>query len=189
MQIAVRPGHFDLGIAQPPQSAGDRRHFPRQQTRIRNQDHIGFQQFPVLTAPFGNAARTDLLFAFDHKLHVASERAGLQHGFQRFDVHVKLSLVVIGPARPDTTVFDDRFERIGFPPFGRIDRHHVIMAVDQHGLSRRIDDFFSINDRISFGGHHFGAVGSGTHQQSGQQLGTTHHVGRMHALRTDGRNP
>ena len=189
MQVAVRPRHFDLNVTQTAQAAGDRRHLPRQQAGIRNQNDVGSQQLPVQAAPSGDAARTDLLFAFDHKFHIARERAGLQHGFQRLDMHIKLSLVVVGAARPDPAVADDRFERIGLPPVGRIDRHHVVMAVDQHGLSRRIDDFLGVNDRISFSGHHFGAVGSGTHQQSGQQFGTTHHVGRMHALRTDGRNP
>ena len=48
------------------------------------------------------------------------------YGFQRLDMHIKLSLVVVGAARGIRPSRTTGSKRIGLPPVGRIDRHHVV---------------------------------------------------------------
>ena len=70
----------------------------------------------------------------------------------------------------------------------RIDRHHVVVAVDQHGFGLRIDDLLGIDHRIPGRGHHLGTVGAGLDQCSGEELGAALHVGFMLRLGADRRD-
>ena len=101
-------------------------------------------------------------------------------------MHPKLAFVVVRTSAPDTSLFDDRFERFGPPFVARVDGHHVIVPIDQYGFSFRVDDFFSIDHRIAIGRHHIGPVGSGFAQGCGQPFGAMLHIRFVFGLRTDG---
>ena len=139
-------------------------------------------------APCRNARRADLFFSLDHELDVARQLAGRNHRLQRFDVHERLSLVVVGPAPPDASVAQNRLERIGLPLVERIDRHHVVVTVHEHGRRSRIDDLLAVNDRITVGRHYLGAVGAGGKKRVAQMLGATDHIAPMRAVGADRRD-
>ena len=87
-------------------------------------------------------------------LHVHRQPAVLlQVRFDRLEVHEDLALVVGGAARVDLAVADRRLERRRLPQLERIDRLHVVVAVEQDrrralgaepvavddGIARRLD--------------------------------------------------
>ena len=188
MQLFVRSDHLDFHITQSAQAAGDRRGFPPQQARVRDEDHIGLEQFLVFGTPFSKAGRTDLLFAFEHEFEVARERAGGEHRLHRLEVHVGLPFIVVRSTGPDTPFPDDRIERAVRPFTGRIDGHDIVVTVYEYGRGCRVGRFFGIDDRIAVGGHHFGPVGSRAKQCIAQPLRAAEHIGGMRTFGADRRD-
>lgn len=92
------------------------------------------------------------------------------------------------PRPPDAAVAHDGFERLGRPLLARIDRHHVVMAVDQHRFGLGVDDLLGEDHRIPLGGHHLGVVGTGLDERRRQMFGTAHHIPAVFRLRADRRN-
>ncbi len=133
VQILVGTRYLDLHVGNAAQAACDRRRVERYHRRIGYQYYIGLQKLLVVGAELIQTRRADLLLAFEHELDVARQRIGSAHRLEGLGVHVELPLVVIGTAAPDAAVGHHRLERIGAPLVERIDRHHVVMAVDKHG--------------------------------------------------------
>ena len=185
VQIAVGSRNGHLYIAQAPQAASDRRHVPAEHAGIRNENHIGTKELLVPGAPCRNARRADLFLSLDHELDVARQLAGRNHRLQRLDMHERLPLVVVGPAPPNTSVAQNRLERVGLPLVERIDRHHVVVTVHEHGRRSRIDDLLAVNDRIAVGRHHLGSVGAGGKKRVAQMLGATDHIAPVRAVGAD----
>ena len=74
----------------------------------------------------------DFLFAFEDDLDVDRQPAVLlQVRLDRLEVHEHLALVVGRAARVDLAVADRRLERRRLPQVERIDRLHVVVAVEQ----------------------------------------------------------
>ena len=95
------------------------------------------------------------------------------------EVHEGLSLVVVCAAGVDGPVTDLGFERIGVPEIERIDRHHIVVAVNQDGRCFRIVFLLGEDDRVAGGLIDGGAVGTGLFQQFDQPFGAAVHVGAV----------
>ena len=92
----------------------------------------------------------DFLFAFDDQLDVDRQLAGLlEVRLDRLEVHEHLALVVGGAARVDLAVADRRLERRRFPQIERIDRLHVVVAVEQDRRRARRMEPVAVDDRIA----------------------------------------
>ena len=127
--------------------------------------------------PFRERRRTHFFLAFKDELDVVTEPAGADQIFKSLDMHERLALVVIRASCIDGSVADLRLEGRRDPQVERIDRHHIVVAVDQHGRQLGIEYLFTVDHRMSGGLHDLGLVGAGSQQQLGQALGTTVHVG------------
>ena len=80
----------------------------------------------------------DLLLPLDQELEVDRQSAvPSQQPPGRLDLVQGLALVVDGAAGPALAVDDHRVERRRGPLLERVDRLHVVVAVDQHGRRRR----------------------------------------------------
>ncbi|MEJ7666445.1 MAG: hypothetical protein WKG07_46485 [Hymenobacter sp.] len=91
----------------------------------------------------------DLLFALDQELHVDRQVAVLlQMRLNRLEVHEDLALVVGRAARVDLAVANRRLERRGRPQVKRIDRLHIVVAVEQDGRRARRSEPLAIDDRM-----------------------------------------
>ena len=79
----------------------------------------------------------DFFFAFEDQLDVHRQAAVLlQVRFDGLEVHEHLALVVGRAARVDLAVADRRLERRRLPQVERIDRLHVVVAVEENGRRR-----------------------------------------------------
>ena len=103
-------------------------------------------------------------------------------------MHPQLALVVIGAARPDAAVAHNRLEGVRAPLGTRIDRHDIIMAVDEDRAGLRVDDLLGIDNGIALRGHHLGPVGPGLHQGGSQPFGATLHIRPVGGFGTDRRD-
>ena len=185
VQVLVGAGHLHLHVAESAQAAGDGRGIPCDETRIGNEDDVGFHQLPVFLAPFVKASGAYLLFPFEHELHIARQLPRSHERLERLGVHVELPLVVVGTAAPDAPFLHDRLERLRPPLVHRVFGHHVIVAVHEHRRQRPVDDFFREDHRIALGRHHLGPVGARLEQRIPQPLRRTHHIPLMNALGAD----
>ncbi len=93
----------------------------------------------------------DFLLALEHDLHVDRQPAGLlQMRFDRLEVHEDLALVVGRAARVDLAVADRGLERRRFPQVHRIDRLHVVVAVEEDGRRAFRAQPVAVDDRIAW---------------------------------------
>ena len=138
MQIAVGGLDLDLVIDEPAQRGGDRRRVLVPHAGVADQREVGLQVGLVLLEERHEVLRADFFLALDDDGDVDRQRsrhrlpgaAGLDEGHQ-------LPLVVLGAARDDDLaavgmVGHDRLERRTVPQVQRIDRLHIVMAVEQH---------------------------------------------------------
>ena len=92
----------------------------------------------------------DFLLALDDELHVHRQASVLlQVRFDRLEVHEHLALVVGGAARVDLAVADRRLERRRLPEIQRIDRLHVVVAVEQNRRRTRRAEPVAVHHRIA----------------------------------------
>ena len=177
VKVFLRPLDRNLHVGDAAHAAVDGRDLLVEHRRVGNQDDVAGQQLLVCLDPFRECRRAHFLLTFKDELDVVAELPGTHQIFERLDVHERLALVVIRTACVDGSVADLRLKGRGDPQVERIDRHHVVVAVDQDGRQFRIDQLFTVDHRMSGGLHDLGLVGAGSQQQLGQALGTTVHVG------------
>ena len=188
VQVLLRSFDRDLHVGDAAHAAVDGRDLLVEHRRVGDQDDVAGQQFLVRLDPFRERRRTHFFLTFEDELDVVPELPSTNQIFESLDVHERLALVVIRTPRIDGPVADLRLEGRGDPQVERIDRHHVVVAVDQDGRQLRIDQLFAVDHRVSGRLHDLGLVGPGSQQQLGQTLGTTIHVGLVCFFGTDGRN-
>ena len=92
----------------------------------------------------------DFLLALDEELDVHRQAARLLHvRLDRLDVHEHLALVVGGAARVDLAVAHRRLERRAGPQIHRIDRLHVVVAVEQNRRLARGVQPLAVDNRVA----------------------------------------
>ena len=140
MQVAVGGSDHDLLPDQPAQHGGDGRRLGVPHAGVADERKVGPELVLVGLDERGERGRPRLLLALEQHRHVAGQPARLAEGAQRLDEGHELALVVAGAARDDLrAVAEFRLERIRRPERERIDRLHVVMAVEQHvrGIAMR----------------------------------------------------
>jgi hypothetical protein len=138
MQVAIGGLDLDLVIDQPAQRGGDRRGIGIPHAGVANQREIRLEVSLVRFQKRHEVFRADFLLALDHDGDVDRQRP--RHrlpGAAGFDEGHQLPLVVLGTARDDDlapvgVIGDDGFERRPVPQIERIDRLHIVMAIEQH---------------------------------------------------------
>ena len=188
MEVAVRTGDLHDHVAETAQTGGDGRRVGGDHARVGNEDDVALEQVFVLLTEAVELRAADLLLALKHELDVALQGAGFHQVLERFGVHERLTLVVVGTASPNLAVLDDGLERLGVPELDRIHGHHVVVAIDQYGLGGGVDDFLTHHDGVALCGVDVALVGAGGHDELLPTLGATHHVVLVLTLRTDGRD-
>ena len=109
-------------------------HMPVSQTSAKSALEVGLVGFEERH----EILRSDFLLALDHDGDVDRQRAGHRFpGAAGLDEGHQLALVVLGAARDDDlaavgVVGDGGLERRAMPEIERIDRLHVVVAVEQH---------------------------------------------------------
>ena len=92
----------------------------------------------------------DFLFALEDELHVHRQPAVLlEMRLDRLEVHEHLALVVGRAAGVDLAVADRRLERRRLPQVERIDRLHVVVAVEEDRRRARRAQPVAVDDRIA----------------------------------------
>ena len=121
----------------------------------------------------------DFLFAFENDLHVHRQAAVLLHvRLDRLEVHEDLALVVGRAARVDLAVADRRLERRRHPEIQRIDRLHVVVAVEQDRRRVRRAEPVAVDDRIARRVDETDVLQADAAHLVGAPLGAALHVGR-----------
>ena len=189
MEILVGSLDIELEIGHSAHSAVDGRNLVGYHCRVRNQDDVAGQHFPMLLYPCSEMLASDLLLSFDDEFHIVLQQAVPQEVFEGLHVHECLALVVIGAASPDGSVMDYRLERVTVPFLERLRRLHVIMTIDKHSLEGRVHCLAGEDHRVALCRIDSGLVSSGFLQQFRHPLGTENHVALVLRLCAHGRNP
>ena len=155
MQIAGGALHGELGRGEAAQHGGDLGGLRVEQVRVTDQREIRLELVPVLGQEGNDRGRAAFLLAFEQDRQVAGQAARDRlPGAERLDEGHQLALVVAGAAGADhlagRSLLDRRVEGVALPQLERVDRLHVIMAVNQqmrpvalvmrhhHRLARRV---------------------------------------------------
>ena len=154
MQIALRAAEIDLAVDEAAQPVANRRDAAIEHRRIRDHDDVGAELALVGLDEVVEVRRADFFLAFEDDLHVDRQLAGLlQVRLDGLEVHEHLALVVGRSARVDLAVADGRLKGRRLPQLDRIDRLHVVVAVEKDrrrafgakpvaiddGIARRLD--------------------------------------------------
>ena len=137
MQIAVGAGEPDLLVDQAAQRGRDRGRLRIPHAGIADQRKVAFELGGVVAHEAEQVFRAALLLALDHHRNVERQLAGHRlEGAASLDEGHGLAFVVASAARDDDFAaaverLDARLERRRLPQIERIDRLHVIMAVEQ----------------------------------------------------------
>ena len=138
MQVAAGCLDDDFLADQPAQRRADRRRLPVEHVGVADQREVGFQFVPVGVEEGFQRRRAAFLLALEQDAHPAGQLSvfGLP-GATGLDEEHQLPLVVRGaPAGDDLAARLDLLDLwrkgVGFPEVDRVDRLHVIVAVEQH---------------------------------------------------------
>jgi hypothetical protein len=141
VQVDVRPVQVDLAVGQPAHPGADRGGVPVEHAGVTHDHHVAAQPVAVVLEQLAEVRRAGLLLALDDDLqrHGGAGPAGdRQVRLQPEQVEQHLTLVVDGPAREQLVADDRRLERRGLPQLDRIDRLHVVVAVEHDDRRVRV---------------------------------------------------
>ena len=132
---------------------------------------------------------SDLLLALDEELEVERQAPGLLHvRLDRLDVHEDLALVVRRAARVDLAVAHRRLERRRRPEIQRIDRLHVVVAVEEDRRLPRCVEPVAVDHRMAGRVDQLHVAHPGAGERVGRPLRRAPHVGGMLGKRADARD-
>ena len=165
MQVPIGTGEPDLFIDQAAQRRGDRRRLRVPHAGVANQGQVAAQFRSIVPHKAEQMLRAALLLALDHHGDIQRQRAGDRpESAAGLDESHGLAFVVAGAAGDDDLAatiegLDPRLEWRRPPQVERVDRLHVIMAVEQH--PRRVAvgcavAAFTDDDRVAPGRPHAG---------------------------------
>ena len=139
MQIANGAVDLEFEAGDAAETVGHGGNARADHARVGNGADVAFQLVPMLCEEGREIRRADLLFALEEKDHVHRQ---VTVGFQGFldaeEVGEMLALVVGRSAGVDLVTDEGRFEGRGIPFGNRIDRLHVVVAIDQDGGTARL---------------------------------------------------
>ena len=134
VQVAVGAGDAKLAVGDAAQAVGDGRHSGGELAAVADDHAIAREPVGVFFEEFLQRHAADLLFALDQELEVQRQAAfDGDPGLDALQVREQLALVVGGAAGVEFAVAAGGLERGRRPFLQRLDRLHVVMAVDQGG--------------------------------------------------------
>ena len=132
MQVDRRTVDRDFPVHEPAQRRRQRRNIFGEHAGIRDDGDVGRKLVAIAVDRRLKIRRADLFFTFKTYLDVDRQASARSHmRFDRGQMHQRLALVVHRTAAVDLSIADRRFERRRAPQFDRVDRLHVVVAVDQ----------------------------------------------------------
>ncbi len=139
MQIERRAFDVHLDVREAAQADAERRDPPAEHGRVAHAHEVGDKVAFVLAEQGVEVLAADFLFSLDDQPQVDGEPAARAHeALDRLHVDVDLPLVVDHAAAPEAAVTYAGLERGRHPFAERVDRLHVMVAVDEErGLARR----------------------------------------------------
>ena len=156
VQILLRAAEAQLVVGDAAEAVGDRRHAGGELAAVADDDasQASFSRFA-----FTKGSRCWLPTSSSPSIRnftwSGKFAAGLDPGFDAFDVREHLAFVVGRAAGVDVAVADGRLERRADPFVERLGRLHVVVAIDEHdrlaGHRRRL----GIDERMAGGGNRF----------------------------------
>ncbi len=102
---------------------------------------------------------------------------------------MQLTLVVRRAATDDAPVTHERLERRGLPELDRVDRLHVVVAVDQDRRRARRVEPVGVDDRMAGRARRLGVLEPDAGQLRGDPVRGADHVRRVLRQRGDRRDP
>jgi hypothetical protein len=112
------------------------------------------------------------LFTFDQKFDIQRQCAvHCAQGFDGFDVHIHLTLIVGGAAAVEIAVAEGRLERRARPQLERIGGLHVIVSIAQDGGLAECMKPVGIYQRMFGGGDDFDVLHPNDAQALGHKFG------------------
>jgi hypothetical protein len=197
VQVDGRPAQGDLGVGQPAHGDHGTGDVGGGHPGVADHDDVAAQPVGALAQQRGEVRRPGLLLALDQHLH--GHRRGVPAGGGQVrahaeQVHRDVALVVDGAAgvqlRAVGALHAGRLERRVLPQLQRVDRLHVVVAVDEgdrRAVVRRRP--LRVDGRRPAGLPHLHDREAGAAQRVGQPLRTRGDVGRVGRVGGDRRDP
>ena len=162
VQIAAGAGDDELGAGEAAQLRRDRRRVLVPLAGVAHERQVGLHLLAVLGQEPRQRRRAALLLALEQ--HGDGDRRGAGHappGPHRLEEGHQLALVVLGAARHDDLAVglvggDARLERRRLPQLERVDRLHIVVAVEQHVRALAVERRLGV-------AHHHGMAGGRHH--------------------------
>ena len=153
MQVAVRAGDLDLHVGQPLQAVNQGRLARGEERAVGDHHAVAGQALAAVLPDVAiDGVAAGFLLALDQELDVDRQPAALgKRRRHSLDVGVGLPLVVGGAARHQLVALDRRLEGRMPPELDRVDRLHVVVAVEQHGGLAGGAQPFAIDQRMPRG--------------------------------------
>ena len=189
MQIGVAAFQLDLAVHEAAQAVTDRRHAAGEHRRVGDHDDVGFERVLVRDDEVVEVRAADLFLALENDPDVHRQPAVLlQVRLDGLEVHEDLALVVGRAARVDLAVADGRLERRRLPQVERIDRLHVVVAVEQDRRRALRAEPVAVHDRIARRLDEPDVLHADAAHLVRAPLGATLDVGRVLGQRADARD-
>ena len=189
MEVALGPAQIELAIDEAAQPVADRRHAAVEHRRIGDHHDVGGELGLMGLDEVVEVGGPDFLLAFEDDLHVDRELPGLlQVRLDGLEVHEDLALVVGRAARVDLAVANGGFKRRRLPQLERVDRLHVVVAVEEDGRRALGAQPVAIDDRVAWCLDEADVVEADASHLLGGPLGTAADVAGMLRQRADARN-
>ena len=191
MEVDRRALDVDLDVRVAAQADRDRRQVALEEARVADDGHVRREAFAVRGQPLPQVPRVVLLVALEEVAHVDGQGpARRQEAGEGHDVEVDLALVVGRAASEHPVADDDGLERRRGPQVERVDRLHVVVAVDEdRGRVGAGMEPVRVDDRVAgrlLDGH---VLGAGTFERSGEPGCRCTAVVTMLRQRRDARDP
>ena len=150
MQVGAAAAQVDLAVDQAAESVADRRNAAGEHRRVRDHDDVGLERVLVGDDEVVEVRAADLFLALEDDPDVHRQLAVLlQMRLDRLEVHEDLALVVGRSAGVDLAVADRRLEGRRLPQVERIDRLHVVVAVEQNRRRALGAEPVAVDDRVA----------------------------------------
>ena len=157
MQVAVGAGQAKFAIGDAAQAVGDGGHAGGELPAVADDHAIAREPIGVFFEELFEPHAADLLFALDQELQVQRQTAlDGDPGLDAFQMGEQLAFVVGGAAGVELAVAAGGLERGRRPFFQRLDRLHVVMAVNQRGAGAGHGGRLGVDHRMAGGRNDLG---------------------------------
>ena len=183
VQIPIGARQHDFLADDAAQRDGDRGRRPVPHAGVADERDVGLQLFGVRGEEGRQRRRSGLFLAFEQRGDMAGRAAELPEGAAGLEKGHELALVVAGASRHDLLAvragLELRLERRVPPEVQRIDRLHVIMAVEQNVRRLAARGLDAPDNHRAASGRMFGGLEAKAAELPDQPVGGPLAIGKM----------